>query len=270
MITIANFSKTFNPDSINEVKALKKINLEIADGDFVTIIGTNGSGKSTLLNAISGSFIGDEGEIIIAEQSVTLEPEHKRAHLMSRVFQNPFSGTAPNMSIAENLHLATLRGMKRLPLLNLNKSKTSTLSNLVAELEMQLEGRLDNKIGSLSGGQRQAITLLMAVVNKPQVLLLDEHTAALDPKSAAQIIKLTERFVSRDNLTTVMVTHSMQQALSLGNRTIMMHRGEIIEDIGIKEKQKLTVDDLLGRFSELRKVEKLTSEMIAGFRNEYV
>jgi putative ABC transport system ATP-binding protein len=270
MITITNFSKTFNPNTINEVKALKNINLEIADGDFVTIIGTNGSGKSTLLNAIAGSFIGDVGDIIIAGQDVTLDSEHKRAHLMSRVFQNPFSGTAPNMTIAENLHLATLRGMTRLPLLKLNNSKISSLSTVVSELEMQLETRLDNKIGSLSGGQRQAITLLMAVVQKPKVLLLDEHTAALDPKSAAQIIKLTEKFVSRDNLTTIMVTHSMQQALNLGNRTIMMHRGEVIEDIGLKEKKKLTVDDLLGKFSELRKIEKLTQDMITEFRKEYV
>lgn len=270
MISITNFSKTFNPDSINEVKALKNINIEINDGDFITIIGTNGSGKSTLLNAIAGSFIGDVGNILISGQDVTLEPEHKRAHLLSRVFQNPFSGTAPNMTIAENLHLATLRGKSRKPLLSLNKSKISKLSEVVSELEMQLENRLDNKIGSLSGGQRQAITLLMAVVNKPKVLLLDEHTAALDPKSAAQIIKLTEKFVSRDKLTTVMVTHSMQQALSLGNRTIMMHRGEIIDDISIKDKQKLTVDDLLGKFSELRKLEKLTAEMIADFRKEYV
>lgn len=270
MIKINNFSKTFNPNSINEVKALKNINLEIADGDFVTVIGTNGSGKSTLLNAIAGSFIGDAGDVIIDGQDVTLESEHQRAHLMARVFQNPFSGTAPNMSIAENLHLATLRGMKRMPVLHLNKSKTASLSSIVSELEMQLESRLDNKIGSLSGGQRQAVTLMMAVVKKPQVLLLDEHTAALDPKSAAQIIKLTERFVSRDNLTTIMVTHSMQQALSLGNRTIMMHRGEIIDDIGIKEKKKLTVDDLLGKFSELRKIEKLTQDMITEFRKEYV
>jgi putative ABC transport system ATP-binding protein len=270
MIKICNFSKTFNPNTINEVKALKNINLEIADGDFVTIIGTNGSGKSTLLNAIAGSFIGDVGDIIIAGQDVTLDSEHKRAHLMSRVFQNPFSGTAPNMTIAENLHLATLRGMTRLPLLKLNNSKISSLSTVVSELEMQLETRLDNKIGSLSGGQRQAITLLMAVVQKPKVLLLDEHTAALDPKSAAQIIKLTEKFVSRDNLTTIMVTHSMQQALNLGNRTIMMHRGEVIEDIGLKEKKKLTVDDLLGKFSELRKIEKLTQDMIIEFRKEYV
>lgn len=270
MIKICNFSKTFNPNTINEVKALKNINLEIADSDFVTIIGTNGSGKSTLLNAIAGSFIGDVGDIIIAGQDVTLDSEHKRAHLMSRVFQNPFSGTAPNMTIAENLHLATLRGMTRLPLLKLNNSKISSLSTVVSELEMQLETRLDNKIGSLSGGQRQAITLLMAVVQKPKVLLLDEHTAALDPKSAAQIIKLTEKFVSRDNLTTIMVTHSMQQALNLGNRTIMMHRGEVIEDIGLKEKKKLTVDDLLGKFSELRKIEKLTQDMITEFRKEYV
>jgi putative ABC transport system ATP-binding protein len=270
MIKIENFSKTFNAGSINEVRALRNININIADGDFLTIIGTNGSGKSTLLNAISGSFIGDEGEIFIDGKKVTFEQEHQRATMLSRVFQNPFSGTAPNMSIAENLHLATLRGKSRMPFLNLNKSKSVELSLVVSELEMQLENRLDNKIGSLSGGQRQAITLLMAVINKPKVLLLDEHTAALDPKSAAQIIKLTERFVGRDNLTTVMVTHSMQQALTLGNRTIMMYKGEIIDDIGIKEKKKLTVDDLLNKFAELRKREKLTQDMISEFRREYI
>ncbi|GAB1371968.1 ABC transporter ATP-binding protein [Candidatus Kapaibacterium sp.] len=270
MIRIENFSKTFNPGSINEVKALKNINLEIHEGDFLTIIGTNGSGKSTLLNAISGSFIGDEGEIYVNGENVTQRIEHQRAKYLSRVFQNPFSGTAPNMTIAENLHLATLRGSRRLPLLNLNSGKNKDLSAVVSELEMQLETRLENKIGSLSGGQRQAITLLMAVIKKPKVLLLDEHTAALDPKSAAQIIKLTELFVSRDNLTTVMVTHSMQQALSLGNRTIMMYKGEIIDEIGIKEKKRLTTDDLLNKFAELRKREKLTQELVNEFRSEYL
>jgi putative ABC transport system ATP-binding protein len=269
MIRISNFSKTFNPGSINEVKALKNINLNINEGDFVTIIGTNGSGKSTLLNAISGSFIGDEGFVKVNDEDVTFVLEHGRAKLMARVFQNPFWGTAANMTIAENLHLAMLRGRIRQPLLKMNKSRYKLFSEIVNELEMQLEDRLENIIGSLSGGQRQAITLLMAVVTKPKVLLLDEHTAALDPKSAAQIIKLTERFVERDKLTTVMVTHSMQQALTLGNRTIMMHRGEVIEDISLKEKQKLTVEDLLDKFSELRKREKLTEDLISDLRKEY-
>ncbi len=269
MIEFQNFSKTFNPNSINEVKALKNINLKIEKGEFVTIIGTNGSGKSTLLNAIAGTFIGDLGSIFINNNDVTFQHEYERASVIARVFQNPFSGTAPNMTIAENLHLSTLRGKSRLPLFRLNKNKVAHLSNIVKELEMQLEDRLDNIIGSLSGGQRQAITLLMSVVNKPNVLLLDEHTAALDPKSANQIIRLTEKFIERDNLTSVMVTHSMQQALTLGNRTIMMYKGEIIEDIPIQEKRRLTVDDLLDRFSELRKKEKLTEDMMSEFRNEY-
>ncbi len=270
MIKIENFSKTFNAGSINEVRALKNINLNIEEGDFMTIIGTNGSGKSTLLNAIAGTFIGDEGDIYINNENITFKCDYERASMLSRVFQNPFSGTAPNMSIVENLHLATLRGKKRIPWLRLNKSRSKDLSNILAELEMQLENRLENKIGSLSGGQRQAITLLMAVINKPKVLLLDEHTAALDPKSAAQIIKLTEMFVSRDKLTTVMVTHSMQQALLLGNKTIMMYKGEIIDTLDEKEKKKLTVDDLLNKFADLRKREKLTNEMIKEFRTEYI
>lgn len=269
MIKISNFSKTFNPNSINEVRALKNINLEIFDADFVTIIGTNGSGKSTLLNAIAGSFIGDTGDIFIDGQDVTFETEYERAKHISRVFQNPFSGTAPDMTIAENLHLATLRGQSRLPLLKLNKNKILMMHEIIEELEMQLENRLDNKIGSLSGGQRQALTLLMAVVKKPRLLLLDEHTAALDPKSVNQIIKLTEKFVSRDNLTTIMVTHSMQQALSLGNRTLMMHNGEIIEDIPLSLKKKLTVDDLFDKFAEIRKKEKLSNELLTELRNEY-
>lgn len=269
MIEFKNFSKTFNAGSINEVKALININLTINEGEFVTIIGTNGSGKSTLLNAIAGTFICDEGIITINGKDVTFQHEYQRADNIARVFQNPFSGTAPNMTIAENLHLSILRGKSRLPLFKLNKSRKNHLSEIVKELEMQLEDRLDNIIGSLSGGQRQAITLLMSVVNKPQVLLLDEHTAALDPKSANQIIKLTEKFIERDQLTSVMVTHSMQQALVLGNRTIMMYRGEIIEDISAQEKKRLTVDDLLDRFAELRKKEKLTEDLIGELRREY-
>lgn len=269
MIKINGVHKKFNPGTINEVYALKKINLHVNPGDFLTIIGTNGSGKSTLLNAIAGTFITDEGTIHVNDKDLTFWNEHQRAKYIARVFQNPFMGTAPNMSIAENLHMAYLRGKIRYPRINL-KRQLPFYQEQVKALEMQLEGRLSNMIGSLSGGQRQALTLLMACINKPQVLLLDEHTAALDPKSAAQVIKLTQEFIARDNLTAVMVTHSMQQALELGNRTIMMNKGEIIDDISLEEKKRLTIDDLLDKFAELRKKEKLTDDMLDDLRKEYV
>ncbi len=270
MIKINNVHKKFNAGTINEVYALKKINLEVRDGDFLTIIGTNGSGKSTLLNAIAGNFIADAGTIEIDGEDITFHKDFRRAKLVSRVFQNPFMGTAPAMSIAENLHTARLRGSARLPKLGLNKDMRKFYSDKVKHLEMQLEGRLDNIIGTLSGGQRQALTLLMSVIKRPKVLLLDEHTAALDPKSAAQVIRLTKKFIERDNLTTVMVTHSMQQALELGSRTIMMNKGEIIDDISLEEKKRLTVQDLLDKFAELRKQEKLTDAMLNELRREYI
>jgi len=270
MIKISNFHKTFNKGTANEVYALRGIDLTVRNGDFITVIGTNGSGKSTLLNAIAGSFIGDQGEIIIDDVNVTKHPDFQRAKHISRVFQNPFSGTAPNMSIEENLHLAALRGKKRMPVIGLKQNIREKYMDQIRELEMGLETRLENKIGSLSGGQRQALTLLMAVILSPKVLLLDEHTAALDPKSAAQVIKLTEKFVRQKQLTSVMVTHSMHQALALGNRTIMMYNGKIIDDINEKDKKRLTVDDLLNKFAELRKQEKLTGELIHDFKMEYL
>jgi len=270
MIEIKNLHKTFNAGTINEVHALKGINLHIRTGDWTTIIGTNGSGKSTLLNAIAGSFLPDEGTIHINGQNVSHMRDFQRAHLTARVFQNPFTGTAPSMSIAENLHLANLRGKKRFPKISFTKKQIAEYANEIQQLEMQLEGRLDNVIGTLSGGQRQSITLLMAVMNKPKVLLLDEHTAALDPKTAAQILKLTQKFIEQNQLTAIMVTHSMQQALSLGNRTIMMNKGEIIADLDAEAKRTLTVQDLLNRFADLRKEEQLTDEMLIKLQNEYL
>jgi len=270
MIRINNVHKKFNEGTINEVYALKGINLHIKPGDWVTIIGTNGSGKSTLLNAIGGSFIVDEGSITIDDENVTNKKDFQRANLVSRVFQNPFMGTAPGMSIAENLHLASMRGIKRLPKISFTTEKIKEYREEIKQLEMQLEDRLDNIIGNLSGGQRQSITLLMAVLKKPKVLLLDEHTAALDPKTAAQVIKLTRRFIERDNLTSVMVTHSMQQALELGNRTIMMNKGKIIADLDYNTKKHLTVQDLLDKFADLRKEEQLTDEMLLMLQNEYL
>ena len=269
MIEITDLHKTFNAGTVNEVYALKGINLTIASGDFVTLIGTNGSGKSTLLNAVAGSFLPDQGKIVIDAQDVTTRKDFQRAKSISRVFQNPFMGTATEMTIAENLHIAYLRDQKCLPRIGLKQARCDTYRQAVKQLEMQMEDRLDNIIGTLSGGQRQALTLLMAVLRRPKVLLLDEHTAALDPKSAAQVIRLTQNFVEQGNLTTLMVTHSMQQALQVGNRTIMMNKGQIIDDIPLKEKQRLTVSDLLDKFADLRKSERLTDEMLEELRREY-
>lgn len=270
MILLTDIHKKFNADTVNEVYALQDINLEIKEGEFVTIIGTNGSGKSTLLNMIAGTIPADTGSIFINNKDVTHKKDFERAHSIARVFQNPFMGTAPDMTIAENLLIASLRGQKHLLRMGLSAKRLAFFRDQVSRLEMQLEDRLDNIIGSLSGGQRQAVSLLMAVIRRPDVLLLDEHTAALDPKSAAQIIKLTKAFVEEENLTTFMVTHSMQQALELGSRTIMMHKGRIIDDISAKEKKQLTVDDLLDKFAQLRKTEKLTDEMIEQLRREYM
>lgn len=270
MITLHDIHKKFNAGTQNEVYALSGINLDIRQGEFVTIIGTNGSGKSTLLNLLAGTIAPDTGTVFINDQDVTRQKDYKRAHSIARVFQNPFMGTAPEMTIAENLLIASLRGRKHHLRMGLTTKRLAGFRQQVARLEMQLEDRLDNIIGSLSGGQRQAVSLLMAVIRKPDVLLLDEHTAALDPKSAAQIVALTKAFVKNDNLTTFMVTHSMQQALELGNRTLMMHKGQIIDDICAKEKKQLTVDDLVDKFAQLRKTEKLTDEIIEQLKREYM
>jgi len=270
MIKLDSVNKRFNPGTINEVYSLREIGLEIKEGEFVTVIGTNGSGKSTLLNAIAGSILPDSGNVIIAGNEVTYKKDFERAKYISRVFQNPFMGTAPDMSIAENLLLAVLRGGNHYPGISLNTNLMAFFKKEVTQLEMQLEDRLDNMIGTLSGGQRQAISLLMAVIKEPKVLLLDEHTAALDPKSAAQVIQLTKIFIERGRLTTLMVTHSMQQALDLGTRMIMMHKGQIIDDIPANEKARLTVDDLLNKFADIRKKERLTEDVLEQLRREYV
>ncbi|MEE9911811.1 MAG: ATP-binding cassette domain-containing protein [Deltaproteobacteria bacterium] len=269
MIRLCDIHKTFNAGTQNEVYALRGINLTISSGEFVTIIGTNGSGKSTLLNLLAGSVPPDSGSVFIRDRDVTSQKDYQRARVIARVFQNPFMGTAPDMTIAENLLIASLRGERHHLRLGLSARRLALFREQVAGLEMQLEDRLDNIIGSLSGGQRQAVSLLMAVIRKPDVLLLDEHTAALDPKSAAQIISLTRAFVEKESLTTFMVTHSMQQALELGCRTLMMHKGQIIDDIPEKEKKRLTVDDLLDKFAQLRKAEKLTDEIIEQLKREY-
>src|ERR1022692_1178873 len=228
MLSLQKVRETFNPGTPNEVRSLQGVDLALEDGSFVIIIGTNGSGKSTLLNAVAGTFVVDDGNIRLAGRDVTRWPEHARAELIGRVFQNPFSGTSPSLTIQENLSLAARRGRARGLGWGLKESLVARMRDEVARLNMGLEGRLENAIGSLSGGQRQALTLLMATWLRPELLLLDEHTAALDPKSADLVIALTEQVVTRDKLTTLMVTHSMHQAASLGDRLIMMHRGQII------------------------------------------
>lgn len=257
MLEIKQIRKTFNPGTPNEVRALQGVDLILKDESFVAIIGTNGSGKTTLLNAVAGTFIVDFGSIHLEGHDITSWPEHRRAKLIGRVFQNPFSGTAAHMSIAENLALAARRGLGRGVGWALNKKVTGTFRDRVRQLNMGLENRLDNAIGSLSGGQRQALTLLMATWLKPDLLLLDEHTAALDPKSAEQVIALTDEIVKREKLTTLMVTHSMHQAVNLGDRLVMMNRGQIIQDFQGSEKNRLRVNDLLTRFDEVRRAEQL-------------
>src|SRR5437667_4151504 len=265
MLEVRGVTKIFNAGTPNEVRSLQGVDLNLDEGEFVIIIGTNGSGKSTLLNAVAGKFLVDSGAIRLAGQDVTRWPEHRRARLIGRVFQNPFSGTAPNLSIAENFALAARRGLRRGLGWALEARLMSQVRDTVCSLNMGLEDRLDNAIGSLSGGQRQALTLLMATWLKPHLLLLDEHTAALDPKSADQVIRLTHEIIQRHNLTTLMVTHSMQQAVHLGDRIIMMHRGEVLHDLRGTERARVRPEDLLGRFEEVRRREQLdpaTAEML--------
>jgi len=270
MLDIHSISKTFNPGTPNEVRSLHSVGLKIEEGSFVVVIGTNGSGKTTLLNAIAGTLIVDSGTIRLCGTDVTHWPEHRRATLIGRVFQNPFSGTAPLMTVAENLALATKRGQPRGLGWALPRSVTTQFHDRVRELNMGLEDRLDNPIGSLSGGQRQALTLLMATWRIPKLLLLDEHTAALDPKSADQVIRMSDNIISRDKLTTLMVTHSMQQATNLGDRLIMMHRGLVIHDFQGPEKRRLRVNELLAHFEEVRRSEQLDHSAAEFLKNSYI
>lgn len=270
MLQLQGIAKTFHSGTVNEVRALQSVSLRIDEGSFVTVIGTNGSGKSTLLNAVAGTFYVDEGAIQIAGQNVTRRPEHWRARLIGRVFQNPFTGTAPNMTIAENLALAARRGQTRGLGWALRPGLRQEMQERVRQLNMGLENRLDNVIGTLSGGQRQALTLLMATWLRPQLLLLDEHTAALDPKSADQVIAVTDQIVQRDRLTTLMVTHSMHQAAHLGDRLIMMHRGQILHDFRGAQKRRLHSEDLLARFEEVRRSDLLDESAADLLRAMYV
>ena len=250
MLELKNIHKTFNPGTINEKVALNGLNLSLDDGDFVTVIGGNGAGKSTMLNAVAGTWIVDEGQILIDGEDVTKLPEHKRAIYLGRVFQDPMTGTAATMEIQENLALAKRRGKRRLLATGITKAEREEYVSLLAPLGLGLETRLTSKVGLLSGGQRQALTLLMATLKKPKLLLLDEHTAALDPKTAAKVLDLTETIVNRDRLTTIMITHNMRDAILHGNRLIMMWEGRVVLDIRGEEKKHLTVNDLLQQFEK--------------------
>ena len=250
MLKIKGLYKTFNPGTVNEKKALDGLNLEIKEGDFVTVIGGNGAGKSTLLNAISGVWKPDYGTIEIDGVDVTNMPEHKRAAFLGRVFQDPMKGTAPDMEIAENLAIAARRGTKRKFIWGVRRAEREKYKKLLADLELGLENRLSSKVGLLSGGQRQAVTLLMATLRRPKLLLLDEHTAALDPKTAAKVLELTDRIVNENKLTTLMITHNMRDAITHGNRLIMMYDGHVVVDISGEEKKKLKVEDLLALFEQ--------------------
>ncbi len=251
MLDLKGVRKTFNPGSITEKKALQGIDLHLNDGDFVTIIGGNGAGKSTLLNAIAGVWPIDEGSIHLAGQDVTAVPEHKRAALLGRVFQDPMTGTAANMQIEENLALAARRGKKRGLGWEVTKAEREKYHDMLISLDLGLEDRLSAKVGLLSGGQRQALTLMMATMVKPKLLLLDEHTAALDPKTAAKVLEITDKVINENKLTALMITHNMSDAIKHGNRLIMMNEGKIVYDVSGEEKKNLTVEDLMKKFSEV-------------------
>lgn len=248
MLDLVNIKKTFNPGTIHEKKALNGVNLHLDDGDFVTIIGGNGAGKSTTLNAIAGVWPVDNGSITIDGINVTGIPEFKRAKYLGRVFQDPMTGTAATMEIQENLALAARRGKGRGLRWGINKAEKDRYRELLKMLDLGLEDRMEAKVGLLSGGQRQALTLLMATLQKPKLLLLDEHTAALDPKTAQKVLEISDRIIKENNLTAMMVTHNMKDAIAHGNRLIMMHEGKIVLNIAGEEKKKLTVEDLLHKF----------------------
>ncbi len=251
MLDVKNLYKTFNPGTVNEKTALRGVDLHMEDGQFVTVIGGNGAGKSTLLNAVAGVWTADRGTISIGGADVTNLPEHKRAKYIGRVFQDPMMGTAATMQIDENLALAMRRGQRRTLRIGISRSEREGYREMLKILDLGLEDRLTSKVGLLSGGQRQALTLLMATLQKPRLLLLDEHTAALDPKTAAKVLDATERIVGKDHLTTLMITHNMKDAIAYGDRLIMMYDGRIVIDVSGEEKKKLTVRQLLELFEKV-------------------
>ena len=262
MLDINHISKTFNPGTINEKKALKSLDLHLNEGDFVTVIGGNGAGKSTMLNAVAGVWPVDEGSIFIDGTEVTGLPEFRRAPYIGRVFQDPMMGTAPNMQIEENLALAYRRGKKRGLRWGVTKNEREFYHERLKILGLGLEDRMTVKAGLLSGGQRQALTLLMAALQKPKLLLLDEHTAALDPATAAKVLELSDRIVRENGLTALMITHNMTDAIRHGNRIIMMNEGRIILDISGEEKNRLTKADLLQKFAEVAGVQEETDQVL--------
>lgn len=262
MLEIKNVYKTFNAGTVNEKVALRDLNLTLNDGDFVTVIGGNGAGKSTMMNAVAGVWPIDMGKIIIDGQDITRLSEHQRAKYIGRVFQDPMMGTAATMQIDENLALAARRGDSRTLRPGISKKEHDEYYELLKTLDLGLEERMTSKVGLLSGGQRQAVTLLMATLKKPKLLLLDEHTAALDPKTAAKVLTLSDKIVHENHLTTLMITHNMKDAIHYGNRLIMMHEGHIIYDVRGEEKQKLEVSDLLQRFEQVSDGEFANDRML--------
>lgn len=264
MLEIKNVTKIFNRGTVNEKVALNDVSLTLNDGDFVTVIGGNGAGKSTLLNSVAGAFPVDEGQLVIDGTDITRLPEYKRAKFIGRVFQDPMTGTAGDMWIEENMALAHIRGGRRGLGWSIRKADREYYRKLLSTLDLGLENRLSTKVGLLSGGQRQAITLLMASMNNPKLLLLDEHTAALDPKTAAKVLELTDNIVSETKITTLMITHNMKDAIRLGNRLIMMHEGRIIYDVCGEEKANLKVSDLMELFAKASNGEFANDRMLLG------
>ncbi len=264
MLILEKATKYFNKGTINEVLAINGLDLIVERGDFITIIGSNGAGKSTLLNCVAGGFQPDSGRVIVAEQDVTNWPEYRRARLIGRVFQDPLKGTSASLSIEQNLALAALRGKRRGLGSGVKKQDRERFREELKRIGLGLENRLGDVVGLLSGGQRQSLTMLMATIERPKLLLLDEHTAALDPKTALQIMDLTQQLVEEQKLTTLMVTHNMQQAIAFGNRLLMLHQGEVILDLEDEEKQGLTVDDLLDRFHALRGEDLASDRLLLG------
>ena len=264
MLEIIDLHKTFNPGTVNEKTALDGVSLTLKDGDFVSVIGGNGAGKSTLLNAVAGTWLVDSGTIAIDGVNVTRLSEHKHARFIGRVFQDPMMGTAATMQIEENLALALRRGKRRTLRVGITAAEREEYRELLKILGLGLEERLTTKVGLLSGGQRQALTLLMATLQKPKLLLLDEHTAALDPKTAAKVLETTERIIQRDHLTTLMITHNMRDAIAHGNRLIMMYDGRIVVDVSGEEKRRLTVEDLLALFEKASGQALASDRMLLG------
>lgn len=262
MLKIENVRKVFNTGTVNEKVALNRLNLELQAGDFVTVIGGNGAGKSTMLNSVAGVYPVDAGSIFIGGVDVTNLPEFKRAKYIGRVFQDPMMGTAGTMQIEENLALAARRGKRRTLRSGITRQERENYRDQLRILELGLEDRLTAKVGLLSGGQRQALTLLMATLQKPKLLLLDEHTAALDPKTAAKVLEATERIVARDNLTTLMITHNMRDAINHGNRLVMMYDGRVVVDVAGEEKKKLTVEQLLELFSKASGSDEVNDKLL--------